>query len=86
MPIGFHEICTMTTLQLRKHINQRLKNLSADRLQAAYHFIKYLQEHEEDPATLELLSIKGFRSALNRAERQASSGKTVPLSKARRNV
>ena len=76
----------MTTIQLRKHINKRLKSLSADRLRAAYHFIAYLQEHEEDPATLELLSIKGFRSSLTRAERQAASGKTVPLSKARRNV
>jgi hypothetical protein len=76
----------MTAVQLRKHINKRLKNLSADRLRAAYHFIEYLQEHEEDPATLELLSIKGLRSALNRAERQAIAGKTVPLSKARRNV
>jgi hypothetical protein len=76
----------MTTVQLRKNINKRLKSLSADRLRAAYHFIEYLQEHEEDPATLELLSIKGFRSSLTRAERQAASGKTVPLSKARRNV
>ncbi|MGD0517630.1 MAG: hypothetical protein ABSA26_08855 [Thermoguttaceae bacterium] len=76
----------MTTVQLRKHINQRLKSLSADRLRAAYHFIEYLKENEEDPATLELLSIKGFRSALTRAERQAASGKTVPIGKVRRNV
>jgi len=79
-------IYLMTTVQLRKYINQRLKKLSADRLRAASHFIDYLQECEEDPATLELLSIKGIRSGLARAERQANSGKTVPLSKARRNV
>lgn len=76
----------MTAVELRKCINHRLKSLSADRLRAAYHFIEYLQEHEEDPATLELLSIKGFRLSLKKAERQAASGKTVPLSKARRDV
>jgi hypothetical protein len=76
----------MTTVQLRKHINRRLKNLSPDRLQAAYHFIEYLQQHDENSATLELLSIKGFNASLVRAERQAASGKTVPFSKARRNV
>jgi hypothetical protein len=76
----------MTIVQLRKYINQRLKTLSADRLRVACDFIEYLHEREDDPSTLELLSIKGFRSALTRAERQAVSGKTVPLSKARRNV
>jgi hypothetical protein len=76
----------MTTVQLRKQITQKLKTLSADRLRAAYHFIEYLKEYEEDPETLELLSIKGFRSSLIRAERQAALGRTVPLSKARRNV
>jgi len=52
----------------------------------ACHFIEYLNEHEDNPATAELLKIKGFRSALRRAERQVAQGKTVPLVKVRRDV
>jgi hypothetical protein len=76
----------MTKSQMRKRISDQLRTLSDDRLQAAYHFIEYLNEHESNPATEELLSIKGFGSSLRRAERQAALGKTVPLAKVRRDV
>jgi hypothetical protein len=76
----------MTASQLRKRISDQLRTLSDDRLRAACHFIEYLNEHEDSPATEELLKIKGFRSSLRRAERQAALGKTVPLAKVRRDV
>ena len=76
----------MTASQLRRRIASQLKALSEDRLRAASHFIEYLNEHEDNPATAELLKIKGFRSALRRAERQVAQGKTVPLEKVRRDV
>lgn len=76
----------MTKGQMRKRIADQLRMLSDDRLQAAYHFIEYLNEHEDNPATLELLKIRGFQSSLQRAERQAALGKTVPLAKVRRDV
>ncbi|MEN6450222.1 MAG: hypothetical protein ABFC96_07010 [Thermoguttaceae bacterium] len=76
----------MTTAEIRKRIAGQLKSLSGDRLQAAYHFIRYLNENEDDPATAELLKMRGFTSALRRAEKQAAAGKTVPFSKVRRDV
>ncbi len=76
----------MSTGQLRKQITEQLKSLSEDRLRAAHHFIAYLYEHEDNPATAELLKIEGFRSSLRRAEQQAASGKTILFSKVRRNV
>jgi hypothetical protein len=76
----------MTASQLRKRIADQLRTLSDDRLQAAYHFVEYLNEHEDNPATEELLKISGFQSSLRRAERQAALGKTVPLAKVRRDV
>jgi hypothetical protein len=76
----------MSATALRKRIANRLKSLSEDRLQAACHFIEYLNEHGDSPATEELLKIRGFRSSLRRAERQVAQGKTTPLAKVRRDV
>ena len=76
----------MSARQLRKQITEQLKSLSEDRLQVAYHFIAYLHEHEDNPATAELLKIAGFQSSLRRAERQAALRKTVPFSEVRRDV
>ena len=78
--------CPMTVVQLRKKIAAQLKDLSEDRLRAACHFVEFLHEAKDSPATSELLQIKGFRSALRRAEREAAAGKTVSLSKVRRDV
>ena len=76
----------MTATQLRKRIADQLKVLSEDRLRVACDFIEYLNDRDDDPATDELLKIKGFRSSLRRAELQVAQGKTVPLSKVRRDV
>jgi hypothetical protein len=76
----------MSAVKLRKRIAGQLRSLSEESLQAACHFIEYLNEQEDNPATLELLRIKGFRSSLRRAERQLVEGKTTPFAKVRRDV
>jgi hypothetical protein len=73
-------------MQLQKRIIGQLKSLSADRLRVACDFIEYLNQREDNPATTELLKIKGFRSSLQRAERQVAQGKTTLLAKVRRDV
>jgi hypothetical protein len=67
----------MTPVQLRKQIANQIKALSGDRLRVACHFIEYLNEHEDNAATRELLRIKGFRASLCRAEKQLAKGQTV---------
>ncbi|HUT10330.1 MAG TPA: hypothetical protein VMY42_07535 [Thermoguttaceae bacterium] len=76
----------MGASELRKEIVERIGSLSEERLRAAYYFISYLYEHEDDVATDELLKIEGFPAALDRAEREAAAGQTVPLAKVRRDV
>jgi hypothetical protein len=77
---------TVTTAQLRKQVIGQVKVLSDDGLRVACHFIEYLNEHEDDATTAELLKIKGFQAALRRAERQVAKGQTVRFAKVRRDV
>lgn len=76
----------MGASQLRKQISEHLESLSEEHLRVADHFIAYLREHENNPATAELLEIEGFSDALRLAEHQAASGKTVPLSEVHRDA
>ncbi|KPJ73444.1 MAG: hypothetical protein AMS14_06525 [Planctomycetes bacterium DG_20] len=76
----------MTSMELRRRILRRLRRLSARRLRVADDFLAYLEECEDSPETRELLAIPGLKTGLERAERQADAGKTVPLSKVRRDV
>jgi len=63
-----------TILAEAKH---RLCSLSPERLRVANDFLAYLQEHEENKATAELLSIPGFEAAFRRAVEQADRGDVV---------
>jgi len=56
---------------------RRLSSLSPERLRVANDFLAYLQEHEENQATAELLNIPGFEAAFRRAVEQANSGDVV---------
>jgi hypothetical protein len=76
----------MTTTELRRQIQKRLKGLSAERLRVVDDLVGYLEDREDNAATRELLAIPGFRSALRRAQKQADAGKTVPFAKVRRDV
>ena len=73
----------MSTSQLREQITEQLQSLSEDRLRVAYHFVSYLHEYQDNAATKELLEIEGFLPALERAERDADSGNTVPFAEIR---
>jgi hypothetical protein len=76
----------MTTTQLRKRVQARIRTLSPQRLRLADDFLAYLQDREDNAATRELLAIPGLRRSIERGLRQAAAGKTVPLAKVRRNV
>lgn len=65
---------------------QRLRNLSPERLQVASDFLAYLQEREESEATAELLNIPGFEAAFRRAIEQAERGEVVRFEDIRRHV
>ncbi|MBM3189703.1 MAG: hypothetical protein FJZ90_13380 [Chloroflexi bacterium] len=65
---------------------ERLRNLSPERLRVASDFLAYLQEREENEATEELLAIPGLGAALQRAIEQAEHGDTVRLADIRRDV
>ena len=64
----------------------RLRNLTPERLRVANDFLAYLQEREENEATEELLAIPGFEEALQRAVAQADGGDTVRFENVRRDV
>jgi len=64
----------------------RLCNLSPERLRVANDFLAYLQEREESEATAELLAIPGFEQALRHAIEQADSGDVVRFEDIRRDV
>ncbi len=76
----------MTTAQLRRQIGERARTLSEDRLRVVDDFLAYLQDRQDNDATRELLAIPGFQSALKKAEREVSLGKTVRWAKVRRHV
>lgn len=64
----------------------RLRNLTPERLRVANDFLAYLQEREENEATEELLAIPGFEQALQHAIAQADSGDTTRFEDIRRDV
>ena len=65
---------------------ERLRNLSPERLEVANDFLAYLEDRESSEATAELLAIPGFQDDLERAIEQAENGDTVSLKAIRRNV
>lgn len=65
---------------------RRLRALSPERLRVADDFLAYLAEREDNPATLELMSIPGFTKALETAERQVARGQTFRFDDVRRDV
>ena len=65
---------------------QLLRSLSPERLRVASDFLAYLQEREENEATVELLSIPGFEAVFRRAVAHAESGEVVRFEDIRRDV
>lgn len=77
----------MTTTQLRKRVQARVRALSPKGLKSADDYLAYLEHRELDnAATRELLAIPGFERHIQKALKQAAAGHVVPLAKVRRNV
>ena len=74
------------TNRLLSEAQERLRNLSPERLRVASDFLAYLQEREENEATEELLAIPGLDAALQHALAQADCGDTVRFADIRRDV
>ena len=70
--------------RLLAEAQDRLRNLTPERLRVANDFLAYLQEREENEATEELLAIAGFEKALQHAVTQADGGDTVRFDDIRR--
>ena len=80
---GRQGVNTSAILTEAKH---RLRSLSPERLRAANDFLAYLQEREENEATIELLNIPGFEAAFQRAVEQADGDDVARLEEIRRDV
>ena len=64
----------------------RLYHLSLERLRVANDFLAYLEEHEENEATAELLNMEGLLEALADAQPQVENGDLVSFNAVRRDV
>ncbi|MBX3059288.1 MAG: hypothetical protein KF770_22695 [Anaerolineae bacterium] len=64
----------------------RLRHLSLERLRVANDFLAYLEEREENEATVELLNIEGFAEAFTEAQTQVENGDLVSFNTIRRHV
>jgi len=88
--IAYDSEVTMSSRQkdtgLLREVQHRLDRLSPDRLRVAGDFLAYLEEREESEATQELLNLRGFEAAFQRAVQQAKMGETVPFEDIRRDV
>lgn len=73
-------------MPLLKEAERHLHQLSPERLRVAVDFLAYLQEREENEATEELLSIRGFAAAFHEAVEQADAGEVVLFESIRRDV
>lgn len=76
----------MTTLQLRRAAEHRLKALPPGKLRVAAEFLAYLENAASDRATAELLSIPGFLADVGKAHKEIAAGKAVPWRKVLRGV
>ena len=76
----------MTTLQLRRAAEHRLRGLPPDKLKVAAEFLTYLETSASDQATAELLSIPGLVEDVRKAHREIAAGKGLEWRKVRREV
>lgn len=76
----------MTTLQLRRAAEHRLRGLPPGKLKVAFEFLTYLEVSASDEATAELLRIPGILDDVRKAHREIAAGKGVNWRKVRRDV
>ena len=74
----------MSSRDLKRIANLRLKSLSPERLRVAVDFLAYLEERESNEATDELLRIPGLKEELQKAKN--SRAKTVNWRRVKKDV
>jgi hypothetical protein len=76
----------MSTHELRRQAQQRVRSLSPQRLPVALDFLAYLQERESNEATEELLRIPGFVGAFKQAKKDGGKAKSTDWRRVRKDV
>ena len=76
----------MSNAQLRQHAKAVIDDLSTEQLHVASEFLAFVKSRELDPATLELLSMPGFRASFDRGMRDVKAGRTKPWRNVRSDV
>ncbi len=77
---------TLSQAALIQQAENRLRQLSPERLRVAIDFLAYLQEREENEATEELMNIPGLEEAFREAVQEADAGEVVSFEAIRRDV
>ena len=76
----------MTTLQLRRAAEHRIRRLPPEKLKVAAEFLAYLEAGASDEATAELLRIPGLLKGVLKAHKEIAAGKGAEWRKVRRDV
>lgn len=76
----------MTTQQMRRAAEHRLKALPPDKLKVAAEFLIFLETSASDKATAELLRIPGLVEDVRKAHQGIAAGKGVEWRKVRHDV
>jgi hypothetical protein len=71
---------------LLEEAQKGLRRLSPDKLRVVSDFLAYLEEREENEATVELLNIPGLEQALHEAVQEAEDGEVVSFDSICRHV
>ncbi len=77
---------TMDVATLKKNAKSVIDSLSGPRLRAASEFLAFVQRRELDPATLELLSIRGLEECFSLGLEDVRKGRTRPWREVRDDV
>lgn len=76
----------MSIKTLQRHTEKILKNLSFEKLKVATDFLEYLEEKEENDATLEILKDSNLMEKIKKGKEDIKKGKWVKFDRVKRNV
>jgi hypothetical protein len=76
----------MSILELKREAKAIIDTMSPEQLRAASEFLAFVKGREVDPATLELLSIPGFKASFVRGMKDIKAGRSKPWRQVRSDV
>ena len=76
----------MTATQLRQKAKRTIDELSGSRLRFVTEFLTYVQWHQTDKATRELIEVPGFLESFARGVGDVRAGRVKQWRKVRRDV